>query len=254
MLIILSPAKTQDFQSTVNTESYSVPYFAARAQELVKYLQKLSKADLSKLMGVSAKIAELNFKRYKYFEKEFTKDNARQALLAYKGDVYREVKAYEFTQDDFSFAQKHLRLISGLYGSLRPLDLIQPYRLEMDVDLATGRGENIYEFWGDSITERINAELKDQSCEYVINLASNEYYAAVKPEKIEGRIIKITFLENRNGALKIIGILAKKARGMMVNFIIKNRITVPEEIKKFDYSGYKFDGDLSSESEFVFVR
>ena len=205
-------------------------------------------------MKVSAKIADLNFDRYETWSTPFTQDNAKQAMLAFKGDVYTGLDAETFSAADFKFAQQHLRMLSGLYGLLRPLDLMQPYRLEMGTKLDTDAGKNLYEFWGSTITDGINKQLKKIKSDYLVNLASNEYFKSVKPKEVNGEIITPDFKEFKNGDYKMIGIYAKKARGMLSRYIIQNQLTDPEDIKSFDEDGYRYNKKLSRGNNFIFTR
>jgi cytoplasmic iron level regulating protein YaaA (DUF328/UPF0246 family) len=205
-------------------------------------------------MDISENIARLNVGRYKTFSTPFNMKNAKQALFAFKGDVYSGIDAENFSEDDLSFAQDHLRILSGLYGCLRPLDLIQPYRLEMKTKLANPRGENLYKFWGSSITDAINEELKKQKYPVLVNLASNEYFKSVKPKMLEGELLNINFKETKNGKTRIIATFAKRARGLMADFIIRNRIEKPADLKKFKVDGYRFIGQLSDDKQWTFER
>ncbi len=252
MLILLSPAKSLDFVTKINYPESSVPEFLPKTYELILAMQKLSVSELEKLFDVSKKLAELNFERFQNFSKKHDFLNSKPAILAFDGDVYSKIdkKSYDFK--DFEFAEQHLRILSGLYGLLRPLDLIQPYRLEMGTDFKDYKFgfRNLYEFWHDSLSEKLDSiEQK-----HVINLASEEYFSVINPKKIRAKIINVIFKENKNGALKIIGINAKKARGSMANFAIKNRITDPEKLKKFDLENYKFNQKLSNPNNFIFTR
>ncbi len=202
-------------------------------------------------MGISKKLAELNHQRFQDFSSDkFDFKNSKQALLVFDGDVYKPIEVETFTKKDFEFAQKHLRILSGFYGILRPLDLMQPYRLEMGTNLKIGDAKNLYQFWGDKISDEINKE----KGEYVINLASEEYFSAINPKKISAKIINLIFKEKKGDAYKIIGINAKKARGLMTNFIIKNQIAKPADLKNFDLEKYRFSKEMSDESDFVFIR
>ena len=205
-------------------------------------------------MNVSAKIADLNFDRYESWKKPFTQKNAKQAVLAFKGDVYTGLNAESFNTADFKFAQSHLRVLSGLYGLLRPLDLMQPYRLEMGTRLKTDQGKNLYEFWGTDITQGLNKQLKKIKSDTLINLASNEYFKSVKPQELNAEIITPAFKEFKNGDYKMIGIYAKKARGLLSRYIIQNKLSDPEDIKLFNEDGYKFNKKLSKGSNWVFTR
>lgn len=253
MLLILSPAKTLDFTKT-NLQSCSEIPFLKETKELASILKKMNAADLAKLMDVSDKIATLNVARNQSFSEKFDFDNAKQAILAFKGDVYLGLQADDFDSEDLSFAQNHLRILSGLYGLLRPLDLIQPYRLEMGTHLLTKKGKNLYEFWGDKITKAANESLQATNDNILVNLASQEYFAAINPKKLKGKIIHIHFKEKRNDKLQIISFSAKKARGIMARYAIRNRITEVEDLKAFREEGYLFQDAISTETEWVFVR
>lgn len=254
MLIVVSPAKTLDYETPPKTKTFTVPDYLDDSQQLINRLRRFSVLDIADLMKVSKKIAELNFDRYESWNKKFTEKNAKQAALAFKGDVYTGLDAESFNAADFKFAQKHFRMLSGLYGLLRPLDLMQPYRLEMGTKLETDRGKNLYEFWGSTITEGLNKQLKKTRSEYLINLASNEYFKSVKPKELDAEIITPEFKEYKNGDYKMIGIYAKKARGMLSRYIIKNKLTDPEDIKSFNEEGYKYNKKLSKGNKWVFTR
>jgi hypothetical protein len=254
MLIVVSPAKTLDYDTPPKTDKYTVPDYLDQSQILIDRLRLLSSLDISELMHVSTKIAELNFDRYESWNKKFTLKNARQAVLAFKGDVYTGLDVDSFNARDLDFAQKHLRILSGLYGLLRPLDLMQPYRLEMGTKLDNERGKNLYEFWDTRITEGLNQQLKKTRSHYLINLASNEYFKSVRPKQLEAEIITPAFKEYKGGDYKMIGIHAKKARGMLSRYIIKKRLQDPEDIKSFDEEGYKFNRKLSKGNDWVFTR
>lgn len=249
MLLIISPSKTQNFDAT-NFTKHTQPRQFDKSLDLIKTLKKVPKNEISKLMSLSEKLTGLNYERFQNFENKCNLDNAKQAILAFKGDVYRGIEIDKYTVLDFEFAQKSLRILSGLYGVLRPLDLIQPYRLEMGTKLKNTQGNNLYQFWGLQISELLN---KDES-EIIINLASNEYFKGVDKKSIKAKIIEIVFKENRDGKLKTIGIFAKKARGKMTNFVIKNKITNPEKLKSFVEDGYQFNEQLSNEKQWFFVR
>ena len=254
MLIVISPAKTLDYETPPKTKVFTTPDYLGQSQQLINRLRNFSSLDISDLMKVSAKIADLNFDRYESWKKPFTVKNAKQSILAFKGDVYTGLDAESFKADDFKFAQNHLRVLSGLYGLLRPLDLMQPYRLEMGTKLKTDRGKNLYEFWGTDITEGLNKQLKKIKSDYLINLASNEYFKSVKPKELNAEIITPAFKEFKNGEYKMIGIYAKKARGMLSRYIIQNKLSDPEEIKSFKEDGYRFNKTLSKGNDFVFTR
>jgi cytoplasmic iron level regulating protein YaaA (DUF328/UPF0246 family) len=254
MLIVVSPAKTLDYETPPKTKVFTQPEYLEHSQALISRLRQLSSLDISELMKVSTKIADLNFDRYESWSKKFTEKNAKQCVLAFKGDVYTGLDAESFNTKDFKFAQQHLRILSGLYGLLRPLDLMQPYRLEMGTKLDNDRGKNLYEFWGSIITEGLNDQLKKIKSDYLINLASNEYFKAVKPKELNAEIITPAFKEFKDGDYKMIGIYAKKARGMLSRYIIKHQLTDPEDIKAFDEEDYKFNKKLSKGNTWVFSR
>lgn len=249
MLLLLSPAKTLDFDPT-DIEKHTQPQFLEQSQTLIKTLKKYSSKKIQNLMGVSEKIADLNVTRYQDFSVPFDTANAKQAILAFKGDVYQGLSVEEFEEADLNFAQEHIGILSGLYGLLRPLDLMQAYRLEMGTKLKVNKYKNLYEFWDDSITKQINAT----GVQNIINLASHEYFKSVKKEALEGNLWTVDFKENKNGKYKIVAFYAKKARGMMCNYIVKNRLEKPEDMKGFDMDDYQFNEELSSERHFVFTR
>lgn len=247
MLVLISPAKTLDFNRNISSEIIkSTPYFYKEADQLVQVLKKYSVEDLSKLMKLSNKLSELNWCRFQ----DYSKSDSRQAIYTYNGDVYEGFELSEYNQDIQEFSNKTLRIISGLYGVLKPFDLIKAYRLEMSTPLSSSYGRNLYEFWGDKITNYLN---KDHG-EVIINLSSKEYSLSINPVKLNKRIINITFKERYKDGYKIIGLHAKKARGVMANFIIINQITNPFKLKEFNLNGYQYSSELSSEDEYVFVR
>lgn len=254
MLTIISPAKTLDYQSPLITSDYSKPQFMPETQQLVEVCKKLSANELAKLMSISPKLAEVNYQRFQDWHANFTPDNARQAILAFKGDVYEGLHVEDFTDKDLSFAQSHLRILSGLYGVLRPLDLIQPYRLEMGIRLKNGHNSNLYQFWGDKLTDYLNKELTQSANPTLINLASNEYFKAIKAKQLKASIIQPVFLDKSKGEFKVISFYAKKARGLMSRFIIKNNINQSNDIKSFNLEGYQFDSKRSTELEWFFIR
>ena len=254
MLIVISPAKTLDYDTPLKTRTFTQPDYLDRSQQLITRMREFSSRDISELMNVSTKIADLNFDRYKSWRKKFTQENARQAILAFKGDVYTGLDAESFSARDFKFAQAHLRVLSGLYGLLRPLDLMQPYRLEMGTKLSTKQGKNLYEFWDTQITDGLNQQLKKIKSEYLINLASNEYFKSVKPKHLNAEIIVPEFKDYKNGQYKMLGVYAKKARGTMSRFIIQNQLSDPEAIKDFNEDGYSFNKKLSKNNHWVFTR
>jgi len=254
MLLVISPAKTLDYATPLNTTLHTMPDYLDDAALLIKCARQYSVVDVQSLMAVSEKIAHLNVERFKQWRRPFTPKRARQAMFAFKGDVYVGLDALTFDNDDLAFAQEHLRILSGLYGLLRPLDLMLPYRLEMGRKIATTRGKNLYEFWGDRITQGLNAQLKKSSEDCLINLASNEYFKAIKPKQLQANVITPHFKEFKSGQYKVMGVYAKKARGMLSRYIIKQRMTDPQLIKAFDQDGYRFNTAMSSEHDWVFIR
>lgn len=254
MLALISPAKTLDYESALPTDEHTLPRLLEHSQELIDFCRKLSASEIASLMSVSEKIAQLNTARFQDWTPEFNFGNARQAIFAFKGDVYTGLDAYSLKHNNLNFAQQHLRMLSGLYGLLRPLDLMMPYRLEMGTKLQNSRGHNLYEFWGDLITQQINQELTEHQHNYLINLASDEYYKVVQENKIQAAIIKPIFLDQKNGKYKIISFYAKKARGLMARFIIENQLTQPEDLKAFNNEGYYLDTVNSSAKELIFKR
>lgn len=254
MIIVISPAKTLNAQSPVQLEQYSQPVFMEEAQKIVTVLKKKKPEQLAQLMDISPKLAELNAHRYQLWQPPFTLDNSWQALLMFNGDVYQEMKAATFSPSQFEYAQQKLRILSGVYGLLKPLDLIQPYRLEMGIPISIGSKKDLYEFWKTKITSQLKKDLEHDGGQTLVNLASNEYFSAIDTKKLKARIITPSFKETRNGQYQMISIFAKKARGLMSRFIIENQITDPEEIKAFDLGGYYFNNGLSKENEWVFTR
>lgn len=254
MLIVVSPAKTLDYESPLATTTFTQPELTAQAAELIEVCRDLTPAEIASLMKVSDKIAGLNAARFGEWLPTFTPDNARQAILAFKGDVYTGLAADTMTEADFAYAQQHLRMLSGLYGLLRPLDLMQPYRLEMGTKLANPRGTNLYQFWGDIITDKLNEALAEQGDDILVNLASNEYFKSVKAKKLAGTIITPVFKDAKNGTYKIISFYAKKARGMMARYILENQVDSIDGLKAFDGAGYYFVPGESTANELVFKR
>ena len=254
MLLLISPAKTLDYETPASTSVYSQPDFLADSAELIDQLRTLSPSDVSSLMSISDKLGVLNSNRFIEWQLPFTPQNSKQAVLAFKGDVYEGMAANDLSEDDLNWANKHLRILSGLYGLLKPLDLIQPYRLEMGTRFSNQRGKNLYEFWGNKITDKINQEMAEQKSPVLINLASNEYFKSVKPSLLKTQVITPVFKDWKNDKYKIISFYAKKARGMMSAYIIKNRLESPSDIKLFDVAGYAYSPEQSTESEWVFLR
>lgn len=254
MIAIISPAKTLDFKSKEQTEKYTQPDFLKESEVLIKELRKYKPKELVELMSINSDLANLNFERFLNWGIPFNLENSKQALLAFKGQVYVGLDAKSLDANDLGFAQDHLRIISGLYGILRPLDLMQAYRLEMGTPLKNPEGKNLYEFWRNKITDTINKELKGHKHKVIINLASNEYFKAIKSKLVDGDIITPVFKEEKGNDFKVITVYAKTARGLMSRFIIQNRIEKPEGIKAFDADGYLFSKDMSTDKEWVFIR
>ncbi|MGL6314628.1 peroxide stress protein YaaA [Vibrio sp. WXL103] len=254
MLIVVSPAKTLDYESPLATERYTQPELIEHSAELIEECRKLTPADVSALMKVSDKIAGLNVARFEQWSESFTRDNSRQAILAFKGDVYTGLEAQTLDEAGFDYAQRHLRMLSGLYGLLKPLDLMQPYRLEMGTKLANGRGSNLYQFWGEIITNELNQAVAEQGDDILVNLASNEYFKAVKPKQLAAKVITPVFKDCKNGQYKVISFYAKKARGMMARYIIDHQVNTIEALKNFDVAGYYFEAAESTDTELVFKR
>ncbi|SEG30911.1 peroxide stress protein YaaA [Algoriphagus boritolerans] len=250
MLILISPAKTLDY-STPNFKEFTHPDFSSDIKTLVSVMKKKSAKEISELMHVSDNLAALNEERYKTFQREFNTENSKQALLAFKGDVYTKIDVDTYSKEDFEFAQGHLRIISGLYGLLKPLDLIQPYRLEMGTRLETKKGKNLYEYWGTKIARAISEASNGRP---IVNLASQEYFKAVDLKALKNEVITIHFKEFKNNQYQTIGFFAKQARGLMTNFAIKNRISSPEDLKGFNLEGYEFSSLKSGNEDWVFVR
>ncbi|WP_026957704.1 peroxide stress protein YaaA [Aliagarivorans taiwanensis] len=254
MLAVISPAKTLDYQTPVPTEQFGQPALLDHSAELIEIARQMSPSDIASQMKISDKLAGLNAARFAEWQPEFDLENARQALFAFKGDVYAGLDAFSLEQPQLVFAEQHLRILSGLYGVLRPLDLMMAYRLEMGIKLANPRGANLYAFWGELITEQLNQALAAQGDNVLVNLASNEYFKAVKANKLDGKIITPVFKDCKNGQYKIISFYAKKARGLMVRYMLNKQVSEPAQLCEFDYQGYRFDEASSSDSELVFLR
>jgi len=254
MLIVISPAKTLDFDTPAVTQTHSQPDLLERSEALIDVLSTKSPADIEKLMKLSAKLAELNVERYHQWSQPFTQDNAKQAVLAFKGDVYTGLEAESFSKTDFAFAQQHLRILSGLYGVLRPLDLMQAYRLEMGIKLENPQGKNLYEFWGSDITEKLNAQLNEIDSTVLLNLASNEYFKSVKKKELNADIVTPAFKDWKNGQYKMISFYAKKARGLMSAWMIQNQITDIAQLSKFNVDGYQYSANDSDPFNPMFLR
>ena len=253
MIIVLSPAKKLDFESENLASDAGTPTLMAEAEELAGYAKKLKAHDLKAMMGISDNLADLNVARFKAFETPFTPANARPALDAFQGDVYVGLDAKSLSEDDRAFANDHVRILSGLYGVLKPLDLMQAYRLEMGTKFKNIKGPNLYSFWDTKIAEALNEDL-DGKDDVLINLASNEYFKAVKQKALKARVITPVFKEIKEGRARVVSFMAKKARGMMTRFVIDNRLTNPEDLKKFTVGGYQYDATASTDDQWVFSR
>lgn len=254
MLIVISPSKTLDYETPTKTKRSTKPVFLQDSEELVTQLRGMSTGRIAKLMHISPTLAELNRNRYHDWHIPFTKSNAKQAILAFKGDVYAGLDAVSLAEDDLAFAQIHLRILSGLYGALRPLDLMQAYRLEMGTGLKNSRGTDLYAFWGEKITNELNKDLKKTGDGILINLASSEYFKSVNGDTLKASVITPDFREKKNGRYRFFSFYGKKARGLMSRYIIKNRLTDPEDIKSFNLEGYRYNKGLSSADKWVFSR
>ncbi len=254
MLALLSPAKTLDYSTTLPSDVFTQPRLLEQSQKLIDEAAQLSASEVMRLMTVSEKIAQLNVERFRDWQADFDFSNARQAIFAFKGDVYSGLDAYHLSDDALDFAQTHLRMLSGLYGLLRPLDLMMPYRLEMGIRLKNERGTNLYQFWGDRITQLINDDLKHAKATQLINLASDEYYKAVIESKVQAEIIKPVFLDQKNGQYKIISFYAKKARGLMARYMVQNQVKHADQLKEFNLEGYYYDAQQSTAQNMVFLR
>jgi cytoplasmic iron level regulating protein YaaA (DUF328/UPF0246 family) len=254
MLIVISPAKKLDYSSPVAAKNYSQPQLLDHSAELLQGLKKLSPQDVCALMGLSDNLGALNYERFQAWDRPFTEDNAKPAILAFKGDVYQGLDADSMTDKQLDWAQDHLRILSGLYGLLRPMDLMQPYRLEMGTKFANQRGKDLYQFWGNIITDEINSLLSNAKTPVLLNLASNEYFKSVQQKNIAGRVVTPVFMDKKGDKYKIVSFYAKKARGLMSAYIIKNKITVVEGIKKFDVDGYSFNSAMTDGDSWVFTR
>jgi uncharacterized protein len=254
MLVVLSPAKNLDFDSPATTESFTQHEMLDDSSELIKHCRKLSPAKIASLMKISDKLAGLNADRFDSWRTPFDIDNAKQAVLAFNGDVYAGLDANSLSQQDLEYAQKHLRILSGLYGVLRPLDLMQAYRLEMGTKLDTGEHKNLYQFWDKRVTDKLNQAIQEQGDNVLVNLASNEYFKVVKPKALNADIYTPVFQDYKNGQYKVISFFAKKARGMMARYIIENRLTEVSQLQSFDMAGYQYSAAKSKDKELVFTR
>ena len=253
MIAVVSPAKNLDFKSEINFKG-TQPRLMENTNELIEVMRTKSATEVSELMSISKQLAGLNVHRYKTFEAAHTDDNARPSALAFNGDVYQGLKAESFDEQKMAFAQKHLRILSGLYGLLRPLDLIQPYRLEMGTKLVFDDYKTLYAYWDRKILDLLLADLKEQGDDIIVNLASTEYFKSIDKKDIPARVVNVEFKDFKGGKYKIISFYAKKARGLMSRFIIENQVSKPEDLRGFDYEGYYFDPEASSEDHFAFKR
>ena len=254
MLLVLSPSKTLDFDTPHPKVAHTQPQFLADSEKLVAKLRTFSRAQIVEMMELSEKLAALNVQRFKDFKTPFAPDNARPALFAFKGDVYEPLELADYGKKELSFAQNHVRILSGLYGLLRPLDLMQAYRLEMGRKLSIGKTKDLYGFWGVRLSEALNEELSNHSNKLVLNLASEEYAKALARKALAYPCIDVVFKEKQGDKLKIIGLFAKQARGLMTNFIIKNQIDDVKSLRKFDARGYQFTPALSNDHTLTFIR
>lgn len=254
MLAVISPAKNLDFETPVKTQRYSQPDFLDESKQLIETCRQLSPIQLASLMKISDKLAGLNAARFASWSLPFTPDNARQAVLAFNGDVYAGLSAQQFNQQQLDYSQRKLRILSGLYGLLKPLDLIQPYRLEMGTKLINSKGKDLYTFWGNQLTDSLNQHMQTEQTDVLVNLASQEYFKVVQVKDVEGKIISPVFKDFKNGQFKIISFYAKKARGLMARYIVEHQLQQPEQLQSFDSEGYCYAPQFSSDTVPVFTR
>lgn len=254
MLIVISPAKSLDYKTPATTDKYTIPELLEYSEKLIGRLKKQSPKQLSKLMSISADLGELNFKRFQEWHQPFSTENAKQAILAFSGDVYQGLQATSLSQQNLELAQNKLRILSGLYGVLKPLDLMQPYRLEMGTKLKYYKSKDLYAFWNPMITKKINEAVEESGSGVLVNLASNEYFKSIDKKKLKPEIVTPEFKDQKNGTYKMISFFAKKARGLMSRFIIENDITNPEDLLAFESDGYTFNPHLSKPGKPVFTR
>ncbi len=254
MLIIISPAKTINETLIKINVPISFPEFLTEATNIVEVLKKYSASRIGKLMSINPKLAQLNFERYQEWQLPFNEENSKPAIFAFNGDVYNGIRIEEYSDDDLLYSQDHLRILSGLYGLLKPLDLIQPYRLEMGTKLKLKRKKNLYEFWGKNLTKALNVALDENQRKVIINLSSNEYYKAIQASDLKAEIITPVFKDFKNGSYKFMSVFGKKARGLMASYIIRMRLEDPESIKLFDEEGYLYNDILSEGNQWVFTR
>ncbi|WP_113907957.1 peroxide stress protein YaaA [Aliidiomarina celeris] len=254
MLFVVSPAKNLDYETPAPTAEYTQPQLLSQAEALVKHCKTLTPQDLSSLMHISDKLAGLNAARFEEWHLPFTLNNAKQAVFAFNGDVYTGLDANNLPTEIWQYGQQCMRILSGLYGVLKPLDLMQPYRLEMGTKLETSAGKDLYQFWGNTITEQLNDALQAANSNVLVNLASNEYFKSVNKKALNADIITPVFKDTKNGQLKVISFYAKKARGLMARYILEQKPTSVDDLKQFSAAGYQFNEKLSSEKELIFTR
>lgn len=254
MLIVISPSKTQDFTKNVESKTHTIPAFLKESQELITFLKACNLQEIIKLLKVNKAIAQLNIRKIKNWEISHPCKKSKTAILTFKGEAYKNIKAHSFTTSDFEFLSRHVRILSGLYGLLRPLDYIMPYRLEMNTNINNEYGRNLYKFWSKKITVELNKIAKENNFTTLVNLASSEYYKVINSKLLSIKPVNVTFMQQQNGSFKTLGIFSKKARGLMINFIVKNRISQISDLKLFNIEGYTFNYKLSSEHEMVYTR
>lgn len=254
MLIVLSPAKSLDFSTPSTTETHTTPDFIDHSAELISVLKQLSPAQIGSMMKISDPLAQLNTARFASWSKKFTSSNSKQAIMAFNGDVYEGLDVASLSSAQLNYAQSRIRILSGLYGVLRPLDRMQPYRLEMGTSLANPRGKNLYAFWGDTVTQALNQQLNQQKADTLVNLASEEYFKVVRPKVLDASIVTPIFEDWKNGKYKIISFYAKRARGMMARYAALNKITNAEKLKTFDLGGYQYIPQESDSDRWMFRR
>ncbi|MGB0404163.1 MAG: peroxide stress protein YaaA [Salibacteraceae bacterium] len=254
MIVVLSPAKTLNFENPSKSVEFTDPPLLEESEKIMNALKKKSVKKLIELQGISQNLGEINFERNQVWSTSNNPGNSKQAISAFKGDVYVGLNEEDFTESDYNYAQKHLRILSGLYGILKPLDRIQPYRLEMGTPFKNSRGKNLYEFWKMRITDVINVDFEKEESPVLVNLASDEYFKGLKSKSIKARIVQPVFMDMKNGKYKVISFFAKKARGMMTRFIIKNKLNDVEQVKAFDSEGYLFNKEMSTETKWYFTR
>lgn len=254
MLIVLSPAKSLDYETPPSTKQYTQSDFISDSKKLIQILRQYSPAQISTLMGISDQLASLNVGRYADWKPEFSLDNAKQAVLAFNGDVYEGLDASHLSEKALNYVQEHVRILSGLYGVLKPLDLMHPYRLEMGIKLPNDSGKDLYAFWGDKITQYLNQQFDTQTEKVLVNLASNEYFKSVKPKLLKAKVINPVFEDWKDGKYKIISFYAKRARGLMAKYAALHQVKQAEALKKFDLEGYAFDEKASTDTKWLFRR